>query len=211
MLTAISQAIVHPITALLASRYVVATAWLADSASEAFFQKHGRSLFITGGLLAGLLLLLAIIIYFVKRKLNAWDAEGSAAFTLVQLRDLYRDGQLTEEEYERAKKKLAERELKTMLPDNDPPRKSAPLSQTESNRDLSAMSSAKPSTTSSAKPPVPPPITGAQALEDADNSPTSPKHSADPTTPPPLPESKNLDSDAPPTQDFPDQSPDETR
>src|SRR5438045_4416321 len=65
-------------------------------------------LVVWSGVLVGVLIVGMVIVAKVKRRLQQPDEPISAGFTLSDLRQLHKSGQMTDEEFERAKEKVVE-------------------------------------------------------------------------------------------------------
>lgn len=60
------------------------------------------------GILVGVLIVAAVIVTWVKKRLKEPDEPVSAGFTLSDLRQLHKSGHMSDEEFERAKAKVVE-------------------------------------------------------------------------------------------------------
>jgi hypothetical protein len=67
-----------------------------------------RKLAVPLGILIGVLLVAMVIVTWVKKRLKEPDEPASAGFTLSDLRQLHKSGQMSDEEFERAKAKVVE-------------------------------------------------------------------------------------------------------
>lgn len=74
---------------------------IAASTEESYSRVVLWSVVLIGALLAGFAL-----VAWMKRRLNQPDEQVSPGFSLADLRDLHRKGQLSTEEYDRARSKL---------------------------------------------------------------------------------------------------------
>jgi hypothetical protein len=76
--------------------------------------------FVAAGVMGALLLVFWIIVQISRKRTQ--DAVGSmtVSFTLNDLRDMKEAGQLTDQEYDRAKQKIIGRTRKTLLGDDEP-------------------------------------------------------------------------------------------
>ena len=79
-----------------------------------FIEAQGRQSFEFGKLavpiaiLAGMLLVAFVIVSWVRKRLKEPEQPVSAGFTLSDLRQLHKSGQMSDEEFERAKAKVVE-------------------------------------------------------------------------------------------------------
>jgi hypothetical protein len=80
-----------------------AAAMLAQMSTE-----QVTRLLIWSGVLFGVLIVAAVVVNKVKRRLQQPDEPISAGFTLSDLRALHKSGQMSDEEFERAKEKVVE-------------------------------------------------------------------------------------------------------
>ena len=60
------------------------------------------------GILLGVIIVAMVIVMWVKKRLRESDQPVSAGFTLSDLRQLHKSGQMSDEEFERAKAKVVE-------------------------------------------------------------------------------------------------------
>jgi hypothetical protein len=79
-----------------------------------FIEAQGRQTFdpaklvLPLGILLGGLLVAMLIVSWVRKRLKEPDEPASAGFTLSDLRQLHKSGQMSDEEFERAKAKVVE-------------------------------------------------------------------------------------------------------
>ena len=79
-----------------------------------FVEAQGRQTFDLGklvvplGILVVVLVLAMVIVTWVKKRLKDSDEPVSSGFTLSDLRQLHKSGQMSDEEFERAKAKVVE-------------------------------------------------------------------------------------------------------
>jgi hypothetical protein len=95
---------------------VLATALILAQPDRDYTRIFVWSLALLGVLAVGLL-----VVSKVKRRLQEPDAPVSAGFTLSDLRQLHKSGQMTDEEFERAKAKVVEAARKAAERDAKPP------------------------------------------------------------------------------------------
>jgi hypothetical protein len=104
---------------------VLATALILAQPDRDYTRIFVWSLALLGVLAVGLL-----VVSKVKRRLQEPDPPASAGFTLSDLRQLHKSGQMSDEEFERAKAKVVEAAKKAAERDANPPlarRAGAPL------------------------------------------------------------------------------------
>jgi hypothetical protein len=73
------------------------------------------------GWLAAAVVVLIIVSFFFRRWLVKDVGAGSSQFTMQQLRDLHKEGMISDEEYDRARKHLVAMGRR-VLHENEPPR-----------------------------------------------------------------------------------------
>ena len=95
---------------------MLATALILAQPERDYTRIFVWSLALLGVLAVGLL-----VVSKVKRRLQEPDAPVSAGFTLSDLRQLHKSGQMTDEEFERAKAKVVEAAKKAAERDAKPP------------------------------------------------------------------------------------------
>ena len=78
-------------------------------------------LFVWSLVLIGVLAVGLVVVSKVKRRLQEPDQPTSLGFTLSDLRQLHKSGQMTDEEFERAKAKIIEAAKKAAERDAKPP------------------------------------------------------------------------------------------
>ena len=86
---------------------MVEPAWLliADEAPERLFSEVLPWIL----LLIGLVVVLGLVIYAARRLLHGGGTDVGGGFTLGDLRDLHAAGEITDEEYERARSRMIDR------------------------------------------------------------------------------------------------------
>jgi hypothetical protein len=78
---------------------------------------HTRSIVVWSLLLIGLIVAGWLTVWQVRRRLQRDDTLGNAGFTLSDLRQLHKSGQMTDEEFDRAKARVVESARKAALRD----------------------------------------------------------------------------------------------
>jgi Short C-terminal domain len=81
----------------------------AQSGQPFDYSKLARPLSI----LVGVLIVAMVIVSWVRKRLKEPDEPASAGFTLSDLRQLHKSGQMSDEEFERAKAKVVEAARRT--------------------------------------------------------------------------------------------------
>jgi len=84
---------------------------------------HTRSIVVWSLLLIGLIVAGWLTVWQVRRRLQRDETLGNAGFTLSDLRQLHKSGQMTDEEFDRAKAKVVESARKAALRDAPAPGK----------------------------------------------------------------------------------------
>jgi hypothetical protein len=78
---------------------------------------HTRSIVVWSLLLIGLIVAGWMTVWQVRRRLQKDDTLGNTGFTLSDLRQLHKSGQMTDEEFDRAKARVVESARKAALRD----------------------------------------------------------------------------------------------
>lgn len=94
---------------------------LAQEAASSERSDPWMRILMAWGFLLPAIILLAVLIVAIKRRMNRPDETVTAsAFSLGQLRAMHRDGQLSDEEFERAKAAVIAQGLTMMNPQGTP-------------------------------------------------------------------------------------------
>lgn len=107
-MTSIAQAAATAATALLAQQ--------RPAPSGDLFHE----ILLLAGIIAGAAVVIAVVAFFIKRRLAA-PTEVGEGFTLSDLRRMHKDGALSEEEYEAARRAMIARGLSSMPDETTPP------------------------------------------------------------------------------------------
>ena len=78
---------------------------------------HTQSIVVWSLLLIGLIVAGWLTVWQVRRRLQQDDVSGNSGFTLSDLRQLHKSGQMTDEEFERAKARVVDAARRAALRD----------------------------------------------------------------------------------------------
>jgi hypothetical protein len=78
---------------------------------------HTQAIVVWSLLLIGLIVAGWLTVWQVKRRLQQDDVSGNSGFTLSDLRQLHKSGQMTDEEFERAKARVVDAARRAALRD----------------------------------------------------------------------------------------------
>jgi len=84
---------------------------------------HTRAIVVWSLFLIGLIVAGWLTVWQVRRKLQRDDSPGNTGFTLSDLRQLHKSGQMTDEEFDRAKARVVEAARRAALRDAPAPGK----------------------------------------------------------------------------------------